>query len=56
MKLKSHRFCDAVCELFVTDPYWSVYDLDGAEEFFEEIGYIPEIEAVDTEMSSGLGL
>lgn len=37
----AHRFAKAVCAMFENDAHWSVYDLDGARAFFDEIGFIP---------------
>ena len=43
------RFLRAVEGLFTGDRDWSVLDLDGAAEFYEAAGIVPDPEAVKTE-------
>lgn len=42
------RFLNAVEGLFTTDPDWSVFDLDGAAEFYAAADMVPDPEAVKT--------
>ncbi|WP_266032419.1 hypothetical protein [Brucella intermedia] len=42
------RFAKAVCAMFESDANWSVLDLDGAKEFFEQIGFEPPKAAMGT--------
>ena len=43
------RFLQAVEGLFIGDRNWSVLDLDGAAEFYEAAGIVPDPEATATE-------
>lgn len=40
------RFARSVCDMFVDDLHWSVLDLDGAQEFFDSISFVPPVKAV----------
>lgn len=48
----SHKFAASVCSMFEEDPNWSVDDLQGAREFFDEIGFEPSTNAVALEVST----
>lgn len=40
------RFACSVQGMFTSDCNWSLYDLDGAKEFFAAIGFTPEKDAL----------
>ena len=43
----TERFLNAVEGLFETDPEWSIFDLDGAKEFYEAAGFVPSPESLE---------
>ena len=43
------RFAKAVEAMFEADGQWSIFDLDGAAEFFAEIGFVPSTGSVEVE-------
>lgn len=43
------RFAKAVQAMFETDSQWSIFDLDGAAEFFAAIGFEPSQEAAEVD-------
>lgn len=53
IKATAHRFCSAVQDMFVDDGNWSIYEIDGAAEFFELVGFEPDPDAVKVENDDG---
>lgn len=43
------RFAESVQAMFESESQWSVLDLDGAQEFFDSIGFQPSESAVSTD-------
>jgi hypothetical protein len=43
------RFVESVEALFKDDPNWSIFDLDGAKEFYEATGIVPDAQALEVE-------
>ena len=43
------KFLDSVESLFTGDSNWSIFDLDGAREFYAESGFTPDPEALEVE-------